>query len=68
MSKLLASISLGTLLMLGYASVGFGGNSLRHAHDCDEGGVLCTEVLDSIGYSGGYTGHDEPALLFYSPC
>jgi hypothetical protein len=33
---------------------------------CDENGMLCTEVLDSIGYEGQYTGHDEPSLLFYS--
>src|SRR5215472_2806689 len=33
---------------------------------CDDNGALCTEVYDSIGYGGGYTGHDEPALLFYS--
>jgi hypothetical protein len=39
---------------------------LRQAHDCDAGGPLCAEVLDSIGYNGRYTGHDEPALLFYS--
>ena len=35
-------------------------------HDCDEGGSLCTETLDPIGYNGAYTGHDEPSLLFYS--
>ena len=35
-------------------------------HDCDEGGSLCTETFDSIGYNGAYTGHDEPSLLFYS--
>src|SRR4029077_291566 len=39
----------------------------RGALDCDEGtGVLCSEVYDPIGYNGAYTGHDEPALLFYS--
>jgi hypothetical protein len=26
----------------------------------------CTEVYDSIGPNGAYTGHDEPSLLFYS--
>ena len=34
--------------------------------DCDVSGALCTEVSDSIAYNGGYVGHDEPALLFYS--
>ncbi len=33
---------------------------------CDDNGPLCTEVFDSIGYQGIYTGHDEPSALFYS--
>src|SRR6476620_11128805 len=33
---------------------------------CQANAPLCTEVLDSIGYDGAYTGHDEPSLLFYS--
>jgi hypothetical protein len=33
---------------------------------CDEPTALCTEPVDSIGYGGEYTGHDEPSLLFYS--
>src|ERR1700756_5347165 len=33
---------------------------------CDDNGNLCTEVHDSIGYGGTYTGHDEPSILFYS--
>jgi hypothetical protein len=32
----------------------------------DQSGILCTEVFDSIGYGGAYTGHDEPSLVFYS--
>src|SRR5262249_22202139 len=32
----------------------------------DEGFPFCAEVYHSVGYAGGYTGHDEPALLFYS--
>jgi hypothetical protein len=39
----------------------------RAALDCDQRtGILCTEVYDPIGYQGVYTGHDEPAVLFYS--
>src|SRR6267143_6113420 len=39
----------------------------RNVLDCsDRRGILCTEVYDSIGYGGAYTGHDEPSLLFYS--
>ena len=34
--------------------------------DCSEPTALCTEPVDSIGYGGEYTGHDEPSLLFYS--
>ena len=34
--------------------------------NCSEPTALCTEPLDSIGYGGEYTGHDEPSLLFYS--
>ncbi|PYY09725.1 MAG: hypothetical protein DMG69_09515 [Acidobacteria bacterium] len=45
------------------SSSGFRQNAL----DCnDRSGILCTEVYDSIGYGGAYTGHDESALLFYS--
>jgi hypothetical protein len=33
---------------------------------CSEPTALCTEPVDSIGYGGEYTGHDEPSLLFYS--
>jgi hypothetical protein len=33
---------------------------------CDDNAPLCAEVMDSIGYEGQYTGHDEPSLLFYS--
>jgi hypothetical protein len=34
--------------------------------NCSQGLQICTEVADSIGYGGTYTGHDEPSLLFYS--
>lgn len=34
--------------------------------ECDENAPFCTEVYDSIGYAGAYTGHDEPSVLFYS--
>ena len=46
-------------------------SSASNAHvskllDCDEGGPLCAEPVDPIGYGGAYTGHDEPSALFYS--
>src|SRR5436309_7437683 len=34
--------------------------------NCSEPYALCAETVDSIGYGGEYTGHDEPSLLFYS--
>jgi len=34
--------------------------------ECDENSPLCAEVFHSVGYAGAYTGHDEPAVLFYS--
>ena len=38
----------------------------RRCLDCNEPTALCAEPVDSIGYGGEYTGHDEPSLLFYS--
>jgi hypothetical protein len=40
--------------------------ALPKSLSCDDNGNLCTEVHDSIGYGGTYTGHDEPSILFYS--
>ena len=56
------------LLLMGcFASAENSPTSPRRALDCsDQTGILCTEVYDSIGYKGAYTGHDEPSLLFYS--
>src|SRR4051794_41589273 len=34
--------------------------------NCSEPYALCAETVDSIGYGGEDTGHDEPSLLFYS--
>jgi hypothetical protein len=44
----------------------FGGSARAVGLDCDEPTAICAEPLDSIGYGGEYTGHDEPSLLFYS--
>lgn len=67
MVRLSIALPLAALLALGYSSAGSSANNaLQRAHDCDENGSLCTETLDSIGYNGAYTGHDEPSLLFYS--
>ncbi len=53
---LVAAIALGS----------FTGAARAVTPECDEPTALCTEPLDSIGYGGEYTGHDEPSLLFYS--
>lgn len=54
------------LVMFGTAAPGHteetGGPRVR----CEDGSPLCADVLDSIGYEGQYTGHDEPTVLFYS--
>ena len=42
------------------------GEEERARFNCQDGDPLCAEVAQSIGYEGGYTGHDEPSLLFYS--
>ena len=33
---------------------------------CQTHPSLCTELLNPYDYEGNYTGHDEPAVLFYS--
>jgi hypothetical protein len=61
----LAGGLLGLVLVLGRAqATGAPGPVGKPA--CEDNAVICTEVLDSVGYSGAYTGHDEPAVLFYS--
>ena len=44
----------------------FAGSARASKPECDEPTALCAETVDSIGYAGEYTGHDEPSLLFYS--
>ncbi len=55
------------LLLLGSIASAQSTGVLPKALTCnDSNGFFCTEVYDSIGYGGEYTGHDEPSLLFYS--
>src|SRR4051812_7851487 len=56
--------SLAAIAVLALSS--FTGVARATSLDCDEPSAICTEPLDSIGYHGEYTGHDEPSLLFYS--
>ena len=58
----------GMMAVLSAASgaTGSSGSSPVQRPECDENSPLCAEVYHSVGYGGGYTGHDEPALLFYS--
>jgi hypothetical protein len=65
MSKMICTC--GILLLFGAAAFGQSGSFGQMTFSCDDStGILCTEVYQSIGYKGAYTGHDEPSLLFYS--
>jgi hypothetical protein len=44
----------------------FAGSAKAVIPHCSEPYALCAESVDSIGYGGEYTGHDEPSLLWYS--
>ena len=61
------------LLAISFAAVAalvlfglFGGSASAAVPRCNEPTALCAEPVNSIGYGGEYTGHDEPSLLFYS--
>ena len=69
MFRLPQVLPLAALAFLGLVGNAHGATSsnVKAAHDCSSlSGYLCTEVFDSIGYNGTYTGHDEPSVLFYS--
>ena len=55
-------------LLFAAAALSQNGTSFQAAaFSCDDStGIFCTEVYESIGYNGAYTGHDEPSLIFYS--
>ena len=55
-------VAAATLLLLGL----FTGTAHAAVPHCYKTTALCAEPVDSIGYHGSYTGHDEPSLLFYS--
>jgi hypothetical protein len=65
-------LSLAFLVAMGsvaYAAPARSRNAFEEHHIralCDDNAPLCAEPLDSIGYEGEYTGHDEPSVLFYS--
>jgi hypothetical protein len=58
-----AHLALGGALALAafFTSPAFGASK-----NCSDNAAICTEVAESIGYNGAYTGHDEPSVLFYS--
>jgi hypothetical protein len=67
MRKLVWYVQWFVLLLACMASAQNTSPLFKKALDCiDRNGSLCTEVYNSIGYGGSYTGHDEPSLLFYS--
>src|SRR3974377_2198921 len=65
MLRELRILPLCALAALGYANSRVAARSALHSA-WGERGSLCAEPVDAIGYNGGYTGHDEPSLLFYS--
>ena len=61
--------SIGSLALAGslVAGVPVAAGSISNARPlCDDNAVTCTETAYPYNYEGGYTGHDEPSLLFYS--
>ncbi len=49
-----------------FATQAASASSLTGRAFCDDNGLLCTETANVLNYEGGYTGHDEPSVLFYS--
>ncbi len=67
MKRLMATLPVAVLLIgLGSAPAMSASTGTVHKPDCQDNAVICAEVYKSIGYQNGYTGHDEPSLLFYS--
>ena len=63
---IIALLSAVAMVTVGLAGPASAGAHLTGKPDCRDNAIICTEVTDSIGYHTGYTGHDEPSLLFYS--
>jgi hypothetical protein len=67
MKRLVVTIPVAALLIgLGLAPAVSASTGTVHKPDCQDNAIICAEVYESIGYQNGYTGHDEPSLLFYS--
>jgi hypothetical protein len=67
MRRLLAAIPAAVLVAgIGLTSAASAGTASFHRPQCADNDPICAEVYKSIGYQNGYTGHDEPSLLFYS--
>ncbi len=67
MRRLLVTLPVATLFIgLGLAPAVSAGTSHVKKPECADNAAICAEVYKSIGYQNGYTGHDEPSLLFYS--
>jgi hypothetical protein len=63
---IIALLSSAGMVAFGLAVPASAGANPAGKPECQDNAVVCTEVANSIGYHGGYTGHDEPSLLFYS--
>ena len=63
---IIALLSMAGMVTFGLVVPASAGANPAGKPECQDNAVVCTEVANSIGYHGGYTGHDEPSLLFYS--
>jgi hypothetical protein len=63
---LLLALVLGAVIAVTFAAPAGAIQPKQWQDACTWDAWMCTEVYDSIGPNGAYTGHDEPSLLFYS--
>jgi hypothetical protein len=65
-ASFVAVLALGAAVVLVLAAPAGAIQPKQWQNACTWDAWMCTEVYDSIGPNGAYTGHDEPSLLFYS--
>src|SRR5260221_4586977 len=60
-----SALALAAFFLPAASSAQAGGTGVRYSEHptCAEDAVACTELAEPVA---GYTGHDEPSLLFYS--
>ena len=64
---LVGSLALVASALVGVAPLhGAAGSAIPPAPMCEQHPFLCTDLHRHTNYEGEYTGHDEPAIAFYS--